>query len=337
VAAPAPGSRPRPTPGPSGGPARGTVLVTGGTGFLGRAVVGRLRDAGRDVRTLQRSGADGAGSVAGDVRDPEAVARAVRGVEAIVHAAGLAHVFGRPTEAPFDDVNARGTDVVARAAVVADVRRLVLISTVAVYGDARPAHEDAAGRPAGPYAASKAAAEARAIAALSGSPVRLTVLRLATLYGDGDPGNVQRLLRAIERGRFAWIGGGENAKTLLHVDDAARACVLALDGGGGAKVEVYNVAAAPVTMRAVVEELARALERPVPSWHVPLGLARAIATGARVVAPSRSRALADALARWASDDVYPGDKFARRFDFEPRVAVADGLRRQVAWSRRATC
>ena len=326
---------PRSTPAPSDGPPGGTVLVTGGTGFLGRAIVGRLRDAGRNVRTLQRDGGGDGDAVAGDIRDPDAVARAVRGVEAVVHAAGLAHVVHRIAGAPFADVNARGTEVVARAAVAAGVRRLVLISSVAVYGGARPAREDAAGRPAGPYAASKAAAEERAIAALDGSPVPLTILRLATLYGEGDPGNVQRLLRAIERRRFAWIGDGDNAKTLLHVDDAARACVLALDGGGDG-VEVYNVAAPPVTMRAVVEELARALGRPVPSWRVPLGVARGVATVARAVAAGRGRAFANTLARWASDDVYPAEKFARRFGFEPRVALADGLRRQVAWARRAS-
>ena len=216
--------------------------MTGGTGFLGRAVVGQLRAAGHAVRSLQRGGeGDGTTAVAGDVRDPAVVARAMRGARAVVHAAGLAHVFEGSAEAAFADVNERGTDVVVRAAVTAGVHHVVLISSVAVYGSARPGCEGAVCRPVTPYAVSKAAAERRAIAAVGESTVGLTILRLATLYGEGDPGNLQRLLSALERGRFVWIGPGTNQKTLMHVDDAARACVLAL-GAGGAGVEVYNVA-----------------------------------------------------------------------------------------------
>ena len=309
--------------------------MTGGTGFLGRAVVRQLRAAGHAVRSLQRGGApDDATALAGDIRDPEAVARAVAEMHAVIHAAGLAHVRCPSTGVPFADVNERGTDVVARAAVAAGVRHLVVISSVAVYGDVCARDEGAACRPVAPYAVSKAAAERRAIEAVAGSSTRLTILRLATLYGEGDRGNLQRLLVALERGRFAWIGHGANRKTLLHVDDAARACVLAL-GAGGEGVDVYNVAAPPVTMRAVVDGLAQALGRPRPSWHVPLGLARAAGTAARAVAPAWGRAAHDAIDKWSSDDVYPGEKFAHQFAFEPRLSLAEGLARQVAWSRRS--
>lgn len=324
------GARPRPlAEGPGGAP----ILVTGGTGFLGRAVVAQLRAAGYAVRSMQRGPvSDGSCAVAGDVRDPAAVDRAVQGAEAAVHAAGLAHVFRGATAAALADVNERGTDVLARAAVAAGVRHLVLVSSVAVYGSARSAREEDDCRPITPYGVSKAAAERRAIAAVGGTATRLTILRLATLYGEGDRGNVQRLLSALERGRFAWVGRGANRKTLLHVGDAARACMLALAAGGDA-VEVYNVAAPPVAMRGVVEGLAQALGRRVPSWRVPLGLARAAATVAGYVAPARGRAIHEALDKWSSDDVYPGDKFARRSGFEPHVSLAEGLARQVAWSR----
>ena len=53
----------------------------------------------------------------------------------------------------------------------------------------------------------------------------LTILRLATLYGEGDPGNVGRLMRTLDRGRFLWIGDGSNRESLLYRGDAARACM----------------------------------------------------------------------------------------------------------------
>jgi nucleoside-diphosphate-sugar epimerase len=314
----------------------GTVVVTGGGGFLGSAIVRQLRASGWPTRSLQRSAPrDGTPVIAGDIRDPGTVVRALRGARAVIHAAGLAHVV-RPTDsASFADVNERGTEVVARAAATVGVAHLILISSVAVYGQAGPERrEDTPGRPIGPYAMSKAAAERRATAALRGSSVRLTVLRVATLYGEGDRGNVQRVLQALDRGRFVWIGRGTNHKTLLHVDDAARACVLPL-GRGGDAVEIYNVGASPATMRMVIEGLAGALGCHVPSWYLPAGLALGVAKVARALMPGRGGALHDSVTRWLTDDVYPTVKFSRQFNFEPRITLAEGLRRQVAWWRRS--
>jgi nucleoside-diphosphate-sugar epimerase len=313
------------------------VLVTGGTGFLGRAVASHLRDAGYDTRCLQRSAGSRAGiaAVSGDVRDHVAVARAVDGMDAVIHTAGLAHVFHGSRDAEFADINGRGTETVARAALSAGVRHFILVSSVAVYGGVSPgATEDAPVRPFGLYAVSKAEAERRGAAVFERASTRLTILRMGTLYGEGDRGNVQRLLRMIGRGRFVWIGAGTNRKSLLHVGDAARACVLPLEDDGE-PIEIYNVTAPPVTMRTVVEELARGLGRRAPSWHIPATVALAVATAARALAPHKGRVLHDTLVTWLRDEVYSADKFAARFRFEPRVAVAEGLRAQAAGWRRS--
>jgi GlcNAc-P-P-Und epimerase len=308
------------------------VLVTGGTGFLGRAILTELTRAGYDAWGLQRTLVTGEGrTVAGDVRDPAVVAGALRGMETVVHAAGLAHVFHSASDAAFNEVNAGGTETVARAAVAAGVRHFVLVSSVAVYGgDAAGGREDAPSRPVGAYAVSKAEAERRAIATLRTSAARLTILRLATLYGEGDRGNVQRLLRLIARGRFVWIGSGSNQKSLVHVEDAARACTLPLSRDGEA-IEIYNVSMPPVTMRAVVDGLAQALDCRIRSWHVPGGVALTAAAALHALAPRRGLIVRDALRKWLSSDVYPGDAFGRRFDFDARVPLVEGLRRQVRW------
>jgi nucleoside-diphosphate-sugar epimerase len=313
------------------------VLVTGASGFLGRALVKHLVGAGADVRSLSRRAPPdlAAGEVGGDIRDPVAMARAMIGVSAVIHAAGLAHVFGRGDDAAFRDVNERGTDVVARAAVAAGVRHFVHVSSVAVYGSPGvEAREGDECRPSTAYARSKAAAEACAIAAARGG-MRVTILRMATLYGEGDRGNVQRLLRALDRGWFVPLGSGANRKSLLFVADAARACALPI-GPAGAAVEVYNVAAPPVPMRSVVAGLADALGKPVPRWHVPAWLALASAVVAAAVVPSRGRLLQQTLAKWLADDVYPADEFVRRFGFQPQTTLQEGLRRQVRWWRAST-
>ena len=86
-----------------------------------------------------------------------------------------------------------------------------------------PNDENTPCNPVGPYALSKYNAELRAIEIARVSGMALAILRLATLYGEGNPGNVGRLMRALDRGRFLWIGDGSNRKSLLYRGDAARA------------------------------------------------------------------------------------------------------------------
>src|SRR5262245_55006138 len=111
-----------------------TVLVTGATGFLGRRIVQRLSQADVAVRALVRSGhadVDGAERYEGDVCDDATIAAAVRGVDAVVHAAARVDTKG-PWEA-FAEANIRGARRVIRLATAAGVRRIVHISSLGVY------------------------------------------------------------------------------------------------------------------------------------------------------------------------------------------------------------
>ena len=74
----------------------------------------------------------------------------------------------------------------------------------------------------------------------------LTILRLATVYGEGDRGNIARLMRTIDAGRFVWVGRGTNRKSLIHRDDAA-AAVLAVVSTGASGIRTFNVSADPGT------------------------------------------------------------------------------------------
>src|SRR4051812_1242382 len=109
----------------------GSVLVTGGTGFLGRAIIERLLNEGDEVKALARSdastgelGALGAEPVRGDVLDLEALAAAMRGCDVVYHAAG-ANAFCARDPSPMFEVNVRGSQNVIRAAARAGVRRVV--------------------------------------------------------------------------------------------------------------------------------------------------------------------------------------------------------------------
>ena len=204
---------------------------------------------------------------------------------------------------------------VAEAAVRAAVPHMILLSSVSVYGgsDARGIDESAGCAPVGAYAASKLAGEQRALDVVAKYGAALTTLRLATVYGEGDRGNVARLMRAIDARRFFWIGRGTNRKSLIHRDDTATA-VLAVVARGPAGAGTFNLSADPVLMRQVVDGLARALQRPVPPVHMPAALARA---GVALASRTAFSGAAVALQKWMEDDFYRGDKFRNLFGVLP--------------------
>jgi nucleoside-diphosphate-sugar epimerase len=317
-----------------------SLLVTGANGFLGSAIVSQVARTGLWLRATDRGKASCAREVGycqADILDPKSLLIAMNGITVVIHAAGLAHIFDKSqsTVASFKTVNADGTANVAAAAAQARVRHLIFISSVSVYGGSSSGlTESAACHPEGPYAESKWQAEQRAIEIAQASGMHLTILRLATLYGEGDPGNVARLMRSIDRRRFIWIGEGSNRKSLLHREDAARACVTVLLAPSEG-INIYNVSGPPCTMRDVVTVLASALGRHVPAWHVPAswtlrltGLAAGLTQRC-----GRLGTLHDTVQKWLVDDYYDAGKFQREYSFQTRVDLAEGLRREVQWYR----
>jgi nucleoside-diphosphate-sugar epimerase len=312
------------------------MLVLGASGFVGTAAAEAASRAGWAVRGAGgRRPARCADAVSVDLTDPTSLRSACRGAAVVVHAAGLAHVTGAAgRDADFEAVNVRGTAAVVQAAAAEGVRRLVLVSSVSVYGEGicPPGgfDETAPCRPTSPYGRSKLAAEGIARDAVAGTGLELVVLRLATVYGPGDPGNLARLMRLIDRGRFLWVGTGENLKTLVHVGDVGRALVAAAPVG--APTGIYNLTAPPVSMASVVAELARTLDRRVPAVRLPAGPCLAAARLLRIFG-SRGASVAESLRKWMADDLFNGGRFEQDFGWRPAISLAEGLRGEVAGFR----
>ena len=191
----------------------------------------------------------------------------------------------------------------------------------------RCATEDAACHPSGPYARSKLEAEHEAARLATQTGILLTTLRLATIYGEGDPGNIARLIAAIDRRQFIWIGRGINRKSIIYRADAARAIVDAACGHTLA-AGIFNLSAPAVTMRRIVEVIGRQLGRPTPRWHIPIGAARLITRAAAVAGRPAPQATVE---RWLAEDVYPSTASTRPSDSRCRVDVEAGLEREVSW------
>ena len=314
---------------------RKLMLVTGARGFLGTAVVRAACEAGWQVRTLGRNpriSPQELEDFVGDVNDAALLRKACGGVTAIVHAAGLAHVFGREARnaARFNTVNETGTASVVDAALESGAPAIVLASSVSVYGhySGTLCDETAACNPRGPYAISKWRSEQVAAERMAKGRGSLTILRFATMYGEGDRGNVARLISAIDRGHFVRLGDGQNRKSLLYVADAARACVCAAELPKS-NTRIFNVTSPPVTMEEIVNAICQALGRPVPRHGIPGSLLK---VGSQILRrlgdPGQ---LAQQVEKFLRDDAYDGSRFAATFNFSPETSFTEGVLKQVSF------
>lgn len=206
------------------------VLVTGGGGFLGRALVEQLLARGDEVLSLARGEypeleALGARTLRLDLREPAGLAAALTGVELVFHTAALAGMWG-PREL-YWAVNVEGTRNLLAACREAGVPRLVYTSSPSVTFDG----EDEEGiDESAPYASrylfwypeTKAEAERQVLSA-NGPGLATTALRPHLVYGPRDPHLLPRLIRRHKQGRLARLGDGLNRVALTFVDNAAAA------------------------------------------------------------------------------------------------------------------
>jgi nucleoside-diphosphate-sugar epimerase len=212
------------------------ILVTGGGGFLGGAIVRRLVARGDDARAFQRGdypelGRLGATAIRGDVTDAEALVRAADGCDVVVHTAAKAGVWGRYDE--YHHVNVVGTRNVIEACRRAGVTRLVYTSSPSVVFDGRDEEgiDETAPycrRYLAAYPRSKALAEQLALAA-NGPDLATVALRPHLIWGPGDPHLVPRILDRARSGRLRLVGRGDNRVDSTFIDNAAAAHLAAVD------------------------------------------------------------------------------------------------------------
>ncbi len=214
------------------------VLVTGGSGFIGRHAVASLAHAGASVRVvdLKPHPDPSVDTVVGDITDPDVLSEAFAGgMDSVVHLAAVTSVL-RSVENPGGtfDTNVAGTHAVLEACRTAGVTSLAFASTNAVTGpmDAPAIVETAPLRPLTPYGATKAAGEMLMSAYTAVYGVRCVCLRLTNVYGPGMQAKdsiVARLMRAIRLEReFEIYGDGRQMRDYVHVADVIAAISLAL-------------------------------------------------------------------------------------------------------------
>ncbi len=288
------------------------VLVTGGSGFIGRHVVSALRGAGHHVTVVDRVdfGDGDIACVTGDLEDPSVREAAVEsGLDAVVHLAAETSVLGsmeRP--ALVHRVNVDVTAALLELCRERGVASFVLASTNAVVGNVEGTMSERIPlAPLTPYGATKAAAEMLLSGYHGAYGLRTVSLRLTNVYGPGmshKDSFVPRLMRAAaDDGGVQVYGDGLQRRDLVHVTDVARACALAVAGWPSGPVIIGS--GSSHTVMELIEAAREATGCPIPATHV-----EAKAGEMRAVVVDNGE--------------------ARRRGFEPQVPLVDGLR--SAWA-----
>ncbi|GAA0645393.1 NAD-dependent epimerase/dehydratase family protein [Brevundimonas lenta] len=260
------------------------ILVTGATGFLGRAVVDHLLDRGRTLRAAVRRELGlcprGVEVVAvGDLSEATDWTAALVDVDAVVHCAGRAHVLRETADDPlveFRAVNTAATLALARQAAQAGVRRLIFISSIGVNGaetSGRGFRHDDPPNPHSPYAVSKAEAEEGLTAIADETGLEVVIIRPPLITGRDPKGNLATLNSILAKGLPLPFGlATKNRRDLVSREVLSDLIDVVIDHPEAAGQTFLVSDGAPVSTRALLEQMAAAEGRSLTLLPVPTAL-----------------------------------------------------------------
>ena len=319
------------------------VLVTGATGLVGSRLAKLLLERGDTVRLLVRDPSRaqslrdaGAELTQGDLRRPQQIRPAVEEAEVVYHCAAQVALPYEGDRTKILQTNVEGTANLLDACAKAGIRRFVLASSVAVYGETTEENvtEDHPIQPSGPYAESKALAE-RVVQNYAGD-FETVLVRPCIIYGPGDRNFLPMFFEKLPNGFLPLVSGGHQLLDMVYTSDVAQALMLAgtVDGIAG---EAYNVTDGERhTVRELFELFGSLSRRRLRTVSVPYPLAYGLASLSTAWQKFR-KPNAEPLVTPESVRVltyphhYDISKIRRELGFAPQVPIDDGMRRTVEW------
>ena len=323
-----------------------TVLVTGGGGFLGGAIVEQLLARGETVRSISRGAypaleARGVACIRGDLADAAAVAKAVEGCDVVFHVAAKAGVWG-----DYDDyfqANVTATRNVIEACRAYGVPRLVYTSTPSVTFDGEDEDGVDESTPYATqflchYAATKAQAEQEVLAANS-ADLATVALRPHLIWGPGDNHLVPRLIARAKAGKVKIVGKGGNLVDATYIDNAAAAHLAAMEhlapGAACAGRAYYISNGEPIAMDALLNQILAAAGLPPITKKIPAAAAYAVGAAMEKTYKMLGKTEEPIMTRFVARQLATAHWFdisaARRdLGYEPGVRMAEGMARLAA-------
>jgi nucleoside-diphosphate-sugar epimerase len=316
------------------------ILITGATGFAGLSLALTLAAAGHRVRALARSRERagpledaGVSLVLGDIRDPDVIRQATRGVDTVYH---LAAVFRRAAvpDSEYREVHVDATRRLVEASAAAGVRRVVHCSTAGVHGSVAgdaPANESAPFKPGDIYQLTKLEGERMALETADRVQLPLTVVRPGPIYGPGDR-RLLKLIGGVAKGRFALLGDGSPRFQMVYVDDLTRAFRLAARAPGVEGKSYIVAGSEALTLNELVSEIAEVAQVASPRVRLPVWpfwLAGAVCEAICVPLGIEPPIFRRRVKFFTSNRWFDTSRARRELGFAPRISLRDGLRRTL--------
>lgn len=326
------------------------VLVTGGGGFLGGAIIDQLLARGCAVRSFARGDypelvAKGVQSIRGDLSNGESITAAVAGCDAVIHTAAKAGVWG--SYESYFEANVTGTRNVILACKAHAIPKLVYTSTPSVtfagadedgvdesmpYAETFLCH----------YAETKAQAE-RDVLAANGGTLSTVALRPHLIWGPGDHHLVPRVVERARAGKLKLVGDGRNRVDATYIDNAAAAHLCALDAltpeAACAGRAYYISNGEPVPMGDLLNQILAAAGLPPVRRHVPPAVAYFAGALLEKIYGALGKEEEPIMTRFVAKQLATAHWFdigaARRdLGYSPEITMAEGMKRLAAWLAR---
>jgi nucleoside-diphosphate-sugar epimerase len=323
------------------------ILVTGGSGMIGRAIISRLVASKQClVRTQVRDRLDARAKIGDSVdltlvemqsadftRIGDQEMRALtKGCDFVIHAAGLVHQEAANYQ-EYEVVNVRATQQLAEACVANGVHTLLFFSTSAIYGKGPFKNIPESGPFAAktPYAVSKMTSE-NYLQALATKIPRIIILRPSLVFGEGDRGNMLSLMRQIKEEKYIHIGGGTTPKSMIYSKDLANVvnlCLQKLPNG----VHIFNVAnPVPVPMKDLAENIAATLNVTKKFNSMPEGLLKMGLKAAQAFMPGKIQVTPEQIEKLATETTLSTDSLVASTGFAPNTDLKSALQAEVEWA-----
>ena len=316
------------------------VLVTGGNGFLGQHIVQKLKREGKNIRIFSRKSSETNKensefeTIWGDIRDQQAIDKAVEGVDYVIH---LVSNFrkGGSDKNEANDINVVGTENVLASCLKHKVKRLVHCSTIGVHGSVLeiPAHEKTSFNPGDLYQKTKLLAEEKVWNFHRKHNFPLSVIRPISLLGPGDK-RMLKLFKMIKNNRFIMVGKGDKYFQPAYIDDVVEGFYLCMHHEKAVGEAFIIGSEEYITLRKLVNLIAEELKVTPPNRNIPLtpvlwaaSLCEALCVPFGVEPPLHRRR----VSFFQNNRAFSIEKAKRIIGYQPEVSLREGIRKTINW------
>ncbi len=323
------------------------TLVTGGTGLIGRALISELLTKnGRKLRVQVRNGRKARAQLAQsiDLSKVEIIEcdfdkltdsdskNLMANCNTVIHLAGLVH----QPHASYQDyelLNVRTTDQLAKAAQDAKVDTFMFLSSSAVYGNGpfTLANENTPTTGKSPYAVSKILCE-QLLKKTTGIK-RVITLRPGLVFGEGDRGNLIKLIQSISKKRYVQIGEGKTTKSIIYSRDLAKAIILCLDKLSAGQHTLNVASPQSISMKELSSEIWQALGHKGKISAMPESLLFAMVKVADKLVPGKLPVDSEQLTKLTTATTLCVDQLVSMTGFKPHYKISAAIKSEIEWAK----